>query len=121
MSSSVEKKAYSTWNDQKTVRSSSAASVSFTIPSGVYNIKRVDWYFNEQMEWIYGSYTVIPNNVESQNTITLTSETQFDISCSDSAMSWYFGLDSSGTPYMYAYRSNNSGSVYWNIALTFYY
>ena len=90
----------------------------FSLPSGVSNVKRVDFFFNET-PYASGYGAQIATRPVSQETITLqpgqnTSELGIN------RFSSYFGVASDGRPYARVYSSNSGSRLNWNIALTFY-
>lgn len=90
-----------------------------TPPTGVSNVKRVEFYFNETpYAQYFGSTVYSATDPVAYGTVILFPGGSKSIN--QSRCTWKMGVADDGRPYMYTASSSGGSNVYWNIALTFY-
>ena len=115
----VEAKVYSSWEGSASERTN--GNIYKALPSGVSNVKKVEFYFNETPYMQYRSHSPWDcTNVSAKDTVVLSPGSS--ITMSNPRNGWIMGVETDGRPYMYLYDKEDLGGAdaYWNIALTFY-
>lgn len=120
LSSSIEQKVYSNWADRMSENKNSSGTKYFTLPDGVSNVKKIDFYFNETpyAEYSYSGSQYTSTDPVAYNTVVLTPGSSKNIN--QSRCAWRMGVETDGRPYMYTSSDVGGSYCYWNIALTFY-
>lgn len=114
----IEMKVYDTWSGSK-YELDADKYVYRSLPDGVSNVKKIDFYFNETPYIRYNTQNKWDStNPVAKDTVSITPGNSVPIT--QSRASWLLGVHADGRPYMYVYGSYGGATAYWNMALTIF-